>query len=66
MQCGGVSSLLVRDKNLALTHANMFKKNLMAHQDLSRNMGSGFHAETGCRKIYAEKVFESHKDSMEA
>ena len=29
-------------------------------------MGSGLHAEIGCRKVYAEEVFERQKNSMEA
>jgi hypothetical protein len=30
-----------------------------------QHMGSGLHAKTGCMKIYAEKVFELQKNSME-
>ena len=33
---------------------------------LLQHMGSGLHAETGCRKVYAWEVFEGHKNSMEA
>jgi len=30
------------------------------------HMGSGLHAETGCRKVYAGKVFQRQTNSMEA
>jgi len=29
-----------------------------------RHMGSALNAEAGCRKIYAGKVFERHKNSL--
>jgi len=31
-----------------------------------RHIGSGLHAETRCRKVYAGKVFEQQQNLMEA
>jgi len=34
--------------------------------DSLRHVGSGLHAETGCRKVYASKLFEWQTNSMKA